>query len=125
MNGKPNWWTSFLNSLATNGGNLFLLMFLSVVMIGAGVALMVKYGPTAPAVMLIVTSGNNAFVALIAILKGDVNREPAVPPIAPLQFPPTLPSPGSAGPAAPVMLAGSPSSQIPPSTAAPGGHSSP
>ena len=71
-------WTNFLNSLATSGGNLFLLAFFSLLMLGVSVLLMVKFGPSAPAVTLVVGSFGTFTGALVGILRGS-RPEPPTP----------------------------------------------
>lgn len=69
MNGSK--WTNFLNSLATSGGNLFLLAFFSMLLLAVSVFLIVKYGPSAPAVTLVVGSFGTFTGALVGILRGS------------------------------------------------------
>lgn len=66
-----NKWQKFLDSLATNGGNLFLLAFFSVVLLGVSVFLMIKFGPAHAAVTLVVGSFGTFTGALVGILRGS------------------------------------------------------
>jgi hypothetical protein len=69
-------WTAFLNSLATSGGNLFLLAFFSLVMMAVTALAMIKYGPTAPVVTTISGSFMAFTGAMIGILRGSKETDP-------------------------------------------------
>jgi hypothetical protein len=69
MNGSK--WSNFLNSLATSGGNLFLLAFFSLLLLAVSVFLVVHYKPDAPAVTLVVGSFGTFTGALVGILRGS------------------------------------------------------
>jgi len=78
-------WTNFLNSLATSGGNLFLLVVFSLIFVCASVVLMLKFGPTVPAVLLLTGLVGTFTGALVGILRGsrdDNNNQPPAPPKA-------------------------------------------
>ena len=78
-----NRWTAFLNSLASQGGNLFLLYALVVLLIGTDVGLILKYGNTLPAAVEIGSLAKDGFVALIAILNSGGKGSTPTPPIPP------------------------------------------
>jgi hypothetical protein len=69
-------WTAFLNSLATSGGNLFLLGFFSLVLMTVSALAMIKYGPGAPVVNTIVGSFMAFTGAMIGILRGSKETDP-------------------------------------------------
>ena len=109
-------WTAFLNSLATSGGNLFLLAFFSLVMMAVTALAMIKYGPTAPVVTTISGSFMAFTGAMIGILRGSketdpvsantmratsttVSTNPPPPPIAPPT--PVVPAPSVPAPKVP------------------------
>lgn len=67
---QGNWWQCFLNSLATPGGNLFVLFVLLVLFVPAMVMLMVWYGPGAPVVITMVTI-TSGFAAAVTTRMGQ------------------------------------------------------
>jgi hypothetical protein len=71
MTTVPSRWANFLNSLATSGGNLFLLSVFSLILMFTTLFLMVKFGPGAPAVITMVASFSSFIGALIGILRGS------------------------------------------------------
>lgn len=64
-------WANFLNSLATSGGNLFLLAMFSLILLITTCYLMVHFGPGAPAVITVVSSFSAFTGAMIGILRGS------------------------------------------------------
>ena len=68
---NPSRWSNFLNSLATSGGNLFLLAMFSLILMFTTITLMVKFGPGNPAVITIVGSFSAFTGAMIGILRGS------------------------------------------------------
>ena len=75
---NPSRWANFLNSLATSGGNLFLLAAFSLVLLFTTIYLMVHFGPGAPAVITVVGSFSAFTGAMIGILRGS--RVESAPP---------------------------------------------
>lgn len=73
----PNW-NAFLNSLATSGGNIFMLFAMSLILLAVALYLMIKFGPGAPAVITLVGAFGTFTGALVGILKGS--RLDPVPP---------------------------------------------
>lgn len=73
----PNW-NAFLNSLATSGGNIFMLFMMSLILLVVSLFLMIKFGPGAPAVITLVGAFGTFTGALVGILKGS--RVDPVPP---------------------------------------------
>ena len=71
-------WTAFLNSLATSGGNLFLLGFFSIILLFMVTFVMVHFGPASPSAITLVGSFSAFTGALIGILRGS--RVDPVPP---------------------------------------------
>lgn len=67
----PSKWSNFLNSLATSGGNLFLLAFFTLTLMAVTVFLMQKYGPAAPTVITIVAAFSTFTGAMVGILRGS------------------------------------------------------
>lgn len=63
-------WQGFLDSLATKGGNILLLVMLSIVFLVAALVLMLKFGAVAPSVVLVVGSFNGFAGALLMALVG-------------------------------------------------------
>lgn len=78
-------WQNFLDSLAMKGGNILLLVLLSSGFLITAIFLMLKFGPTVPAVTLIVGAFNSFSGALLMALVGkDKNGgTPPTPPVAP------------------------------------------
>jgi hypothetical protein len=68
------------DSLNTPGGHLAILLFLTLLMGGSGVWMMIRFGPTVPSVALIIGSFQNAFGALLLMLRGGDNAPPPPPP---------------------------------------------
>lgn len=66
-------WLCFLNSIATPGGNLFLLFVLLWLFIPTIILLMIKFGPGAPVVITIV-SITSGFAGAITTRMGGDNR---------------------------------------------------
>lgn len=64
-------WANFLESLATSGGNLFLLTVLFILLLIAGLFMMQKWGPGAPTVITIVGLIGTFAGALVGILRGS------------------------------------------------------
>lgn len=78
-------WQAFLNSLATAGGNLFVLAFFAVVTMSGSVVILLKFGPSNPVVATIVgTLSASTFVgALVGILRGNSATDHPAPPVDP------------------------------------------
>jgi len=68
---------SKLDSLNTPGGHLAILLFLTLAFGVSGVWLMLKFGPTAPAVALLVGSFSNFSGAVLIMLRSGPNVPPA------------------------------------------------
>lgn len=64
-------WNAFLNSLATSGGNIFMLFMMSLILLVVSLYLMTKFGPGAPAVITLVGAFGTFTGALVGILKGS------------------------------------------------------
>ena len=67
-------WQCWLNSLATPGGNLLVLVFLLVLFIPTMIFLMVSFGPGAPVVITLVTITSGFAAALTTLMKPDGTR---------------------------------------------------
>lgn len=63
-------WQGFLDSLATKGGNILILVAASSMLLGVSIFVMMKFGPTIPAVVLVSGSYGNFQGALLGALIG-------------------------------------------------------
>ena len=72
-------WQGFLDGLATKGGNILLLASAMTALLAVGLVMMVKFGPTAPSVVLIVGAFNGFQGALLLALVGK-DRNGGAPP---------------------------------------------
>lgn len=61
---RPSWWGTFIDSLATEGGNLALLSFFVVFMLCVLIFTFVRYGPSSPSAITI----GNAFMGFVGAL---------------------------------------------------------
>jgi hypothetical protein len=67
-------WQCWLNSLATPGGNMLVLVFLLILFIPTMIFLMVTFGPGAPVVITLVTITSGFAAALTTLMKPDGAR---------------------------------------------------
>lgn len=67
-------WIDFLNSIATRGGNIFVLLFLSVLLLVVELNLLLS-GIEGRPTNVVETAFNMGFGALIGILTGGLSRQ--------------------------------------------------
>lgn len=85
----PSKWGNFLNSLATPGGNLFLLFLLVMLFVPTIILLMIKFGPGAPVVITMASITSGFAGALMNGTNGNSGNgarrgtDPVAPPIPP------------------------------------------